>query len=644
MDQAGGGGLEALRSGRTGLVYDADNRGGASMTRGILTAGLIVVAGALLISAGEPQTSRKDREAAARRLREADQWVQTTLKKMTLDEKIGQMLVPSLNAVYLSTDSEEYERLRHLVRDLKIGGIHVFGGGEASPGVLLNPIWSGTNISRKGDPYGAAVLLNRLQSESAVPLLATADFEGGAGYIIEGATRLPRAMAIGATRDVQLATSAGELSAIEGRSLGVHVDFYPVVDVNNNARNPIINIRSFGEDVALVSEMARAYIAGIHAGGMLATAKHFPGHGDTTVDTHLGLAVIEHPRERLDRIELPPFKAAIDSGVDAVMSSHIVLPALDPRPGIPATLSRPILTGLLRDEMAFKGLVFTDSMQMNAITKAFPPDKAAAMAVQAGTDFVLHSDDDAAALRGIKAAVQSGEISEAQITQSVERILRAKARLGLHVNRLTDVTAMAAKLGGRAHQDVADQIASRALTLIKDTGDNLPLNAGRGSNLLYLSVVDYTAGWREGAPGRVFVPELRRRWPGLTAVEISDRTTASEYELVRALARRADVVVAGVFVRIASFSGRMDLSAAQVSLLEGLAGSGRPVVSVLFGNPYVATALQKLPTLLLTYEFTEACERAAARALAGEMPIGGKLPITLPGMFPFGHGLTRAAR
>jgi beta-N-acetylhexosaminidase len=614
------------------------------MTRGVVTAGLVVLAGALLMSAGPQEPSKKEREAAAKRQREADTWVQTTLKKMTLDEKIGQMLVPSLNAVYLSTDTEEYERLRHLVKDLKVGGIHVFGGGEASPGVLLNPIWGGTGISRKGDPYEAAVLLNRLQAESAVPLITTADFEGGAGYIINGATRLSRAMAIGATRDTQLAFAAGQVSAIEGRSLGVHVDFYPVVDVNNNPRNPIINIRSFGEDVALVSEMARAYINGIHAGGMLATAKHFPGHGDTTVDTHLGLALIEHPRARLDQVELPPFKAAIEGGVDAVMSSHIILPALDPAPGIPATLSRPILTALLRDEMKFKGLVFTDSMQMNAITKGFPPDRAAAMAVKAGVDFVLHSADDDAAIRGIKLMVLSGEIGEAQVNQSVERILRAKARLGLHLSRTTDVSAIATKFGGRAHQDVADQIAGRALTLIKDEGENLPLKAGRGANVLYLSVVDYTSGWREGAPGRVLVPELKRRWPNLTAIEISDRTTASEYDLVRAIARRADVVVAGVFVRIASFSGRMDLSPAQVSLLEWLSGSGRPLVAVLFGNPYVATFLPKLPTVLLTYEFAEANERAAARALAGEIAIGGKLPITLPGMFTFGHGLSRAAK
>src|SRR5205814_6357664 len=214
-------------------------------------------------------------------------------------------------------------------------------------------------------PYDAAATLKRLQRDAEIPLLTTADFEGGVGYILQGATRLPRAMAIGAAHDPDLAYRAGRVSAEEGRALGVVVDFYPIVDVNNNPRNPIINVRSFGEDVQLVSQMARAYIRGVQDGGMIATAKHFPGHGDTATDTHIGLAVIEHPRSHLDQVELPPFQAAIDAGVGAVMTSHIALPALDSGtvPGaaqalpVPATLSRPILTGLLRDEMKFEGLI-----------------------------------------------------------------------------------------------------------------------------------------------------------------------------------------------------------------------------------------------------------------------------------------------
>ena len=602
---------------------------------------LAAVAGAVLIAAAPPK--RPLDPAAAR-------WVEQTLKKMTLDEKIGQLLVTSLNATFTSTDSDAYVRLRHLVRDVKVGGVHIFGGSEPMPALLLNPVYgAGGAASRKGDPYVAAALLNRLQRDADVPLLTTADFEGGVGYMMTGATRLPRAMAIGATRDTDLAFRAGRVSAEEGRALGVAVDFYPIVDVNNNARNPIINIRSFGEDVQLVSDMARAYIRGVEDGGMVPTAKHFPGHGDTATDTHLGLAVIEHPRSHLDQVELPPFQAAIDAGVGAVMSSHIALPALDAGtvPGAartlptPATLSRPILTGLLRDEMKFDGLVYTDSMSMFAISQNVPPDRAAALAVQAGADQVLHSPDDEAAFRGIKAAVAAGDVPEAQITRSVERILTTKARMGLHVNRAVDLAAIDARLATSEHQRTAEELNARAITLIKDDRNQVPLTLPPSATVLYLSVIDYASGWREGVPSRTFLPELKKRWPNVTGVELSDRMSADQADLVRSLARRADAIVVSVFVRIASYSGRMDLSDRQVAILENLATLNKPYVAVLFGNPYTATFLSTLPSMMLTYEAFDGIELAAVRALAGETPIRGKLPISLPGMFTIGHGLER---
>ena len=606
----------------------------------------LVFIGVALVALPRPGAQSK----AAPLDRDAERWVDRTLKQMTLDEKIGQLLVTSFNATFTSADSEAYAKLRHLVRKLKVGGIHVFGATETMPALLLNPTYgAGGSASRKGDPYAAAALLNRLQSESELPLLTTADFEGGVGYMLTGATRLPRAMAIGATRDTDLAYRAGKASAEEGRALGVYVDFYPIVDVNNNARNPIINIRSFGEDVKLVSDMARSYIRGVRDGGMVATAKHFPGHGDTATDTHLGLAVIEHPRAHLETIELPPFQAAIEAGVGAVMSSHIALPALDPAtvPGAaqtlptPATLSRPILTGLLRERLHFDGIIYTDSMSMFAISQNVTPDRAAALAVRAGADQVLHSPDDDAAFRGIKAAVAAGEISEVQITQSAERVLTAKARAGLHVARGVDLASIDAKLGTRDHQQLADDIDARAITLIKDDRRQVPLTVPPQANVLYLSVIDYASGWREGAPSRTFLPELKKRWPNVTAAEISDRTTADEFDLVRGLARRADTIVASLFVRIASYSGRMDLSERQVALLEGLASLNKPYVAVLFGNPYTAMFVQKLPAMLLTYEAFDGMEAAAVRALAGEAPINGKLPVGLPGMFPIGHGLLR---
>lgn len=619
----------------------------------LISCACLVLSIGLLASSQSPVASDKARldakararaeKQAAAEAKAAEKWVRETMAKMTLDEKVGQLLAPSIDSIYTSVDSDTFEKKLRLVRDLHVGAIHVFGGSEAVPPALLNPTYpAGGSTGRKGDPYVAAAFLNKLQAASKIPLLATADFEGGAGYILNGATRLPRAMAIGATRDPQLAFEAGKLVAEEARAVGVTVDFYPVVDVNNNPRNPIINIRSFGEDVGLVSQMALAYSKGLQAGGVLSTAKHFPGHGDTAVDTHLGLALIEHPREHLDRIELAPYRALIDGGVDAVMSTHIILPALDPAPGIPATLSRPILTGLLRDEMKFKGLVFTDSMSMYAISKNFGNERAAAMAVKAGVDFVLHSPDDDAAFKGIKQAVESGEISQAQIDASVERILRVKARLRLHTTRTTNLDQLSATYGGRAHEAVNAKICEKAITLLKDERNQVPLKLGPGANILYLSVLDYPSGWREMVPSRTLIPALKQRWPNLTAVEISDKTTPAEIELVRAMAKRADAVVALVGVRIASYTGRMDLAPNAAALLESLAADPtRPMITAVFGNPYVAMAMPKLPAVLLSYEFSDAMETAMARAISGEARITGKLPISLPGMFPFGHGLVR---
>jgi len=581
---------------------------------------------------------------AAARDKKATLWARKTLRKMTLDERVGQLVVAGLNGVFTPSDSDAALKLDRLVREGRVGGFHVFGGGEALPSALLNPVY-GTSGGRaiKGQPLAIAALLNRLQRAAAVPLLFTADFEGGAGYIVEGATRLPRAMALGATRDPALAERAGRVGASEGRAMGVHVDFYPVADVNVNPKNPVIGIRSFGEDPELVARMATAYMRGIQEGGMLATAKHFPGHGDTEVDTHLDLAVVEHPRSRLDAVELVPFRALVAAGVDSVMSSHIRLPALDPTEGLPATLSRPVLTGLLRGELGFSGLVFTDSMSMQAIAKRFSGERAAALAVQAGADVVLDPPDPEAALRGIKQAVETGEIARAALDASVERILLAKARLGLDRSRGVDVERVADAVGVRANEAVAAEVAARAVTLLKDERGQVPLRLPREARVLLVALVDSASGWREGPPGRVLIPELRKRFPALTAVEVNDRTTAGELELLRPLARGKDAVVAAAFTRAASPSGR--LGAPQQALLENLArdAGSRPLVVVALGSPFLGDVAAKLGALVVTYELGDAPEAAAVRALTGEAPIGGRLPVSLPGLYAAGHGLDRAA-
>ncbi len=599
--------------------------------------GLALVVAALCLGGPAGQDAGGP-DAGARR------WVDDTLARLTLEEKIGQLLMPSFRSVYTSSDSRTYEDLTALVREQHVGGFILFGARHPRPAVLLNPSYAGTAL---GEPLNAASLINRLQAVSDLPLLVTADFETGVGFRLAGGTVFPHAMAFGAAGDPRLAFEAARITAAEARAIGVHVNFAPVVDVNNNPRNPVINIRSFGEDPRRVGALARAYVAGLQAGGMLATVKHFPGHGDTDVDSHIGLPTINHPRDRLERIELVPFRAGLDAGAAAVMTAHIQLAALEPAPATPATFSARIVDGLLRDELGFGGLVFTDSMRMRAVSELVPPGEAATRAVAAGHDVVLHSPADVAAFDALRAAVSAGRIGEDRIDRSVRRILGAKARLGLHRRRRVGLDALPAVVGTRAHRAVARGISERSLTLIKDDERHLPLRTPRTGSVLYLSVLDYPAGWGIGAPSRTFIPELEARWPNVTAVELSDRTSLSEIELLRESARRYDAVVAGVFVRTASYSGRMDLAPALVDLLARLGSdseaTGRPFVAVLFGNPYAAAFLADLPAILLTYDFYDLAEASAVRAVAGETAIRGRLPVGLGTRFPLGHGLERDA-
>ena len=331
---------------------------------------------------------------------------------MTLDEKIGQLIIPAKVGMFLAQDSETFQQIRRDITEFHVGGYHMLG-----------------EVNVLHEPAGVALLINHLQELAKVPLWITADFEGGVGLRYIGATRLPRAMAMGATGNPEMAYHAARITAEEARALGVQVNFYPVADVNNNARNPIINIRSFGGDPKQVGLMARAYIRGSQEHGVMATAKHFPGHGDTSTDSHLELPVVDVNRARLDAIELPPFRAAIEEGVGGVMSAHIALPQIDTEK-LPATLSPKILTGILRDELNFRGVIFTDAMNMRGIAAHYPEGEAAVRAVKAGADVVLYPSSVEQVFLGLKRAIESGEIKESRIDESVRRILTAKARAG----------------------------------------------------------------------------------------------------------------------------------------------------------------------------------------------------------------------
>jgi beta-N-acetylhexosaminidase len=573
----------------------------------------------------------------------AQQWVDATLKKLTVEQLVGQMIFAPLNSTYLSSDSDQYEALVKLVHESHIGGLIAFGGTEPMPNVLLNNTYGPVIL---GQPLELASLFNRLQAISALPLLTTSDFEWGVAMRVAGATKFPRAMAFGAAGDPQLTYEAGKVVGRESRALGVHVNFAPVADVNNNPRNPVINIRSFGQDPVRVTGMVGGWVKGLQEAGMLATLKHFPGHGDTDVDSHLGLPVVAHPRERLDAIELAPFHGGITAGAAGVMVAHMEMPAIDPEKR-PATFSPVVIGDLLRRQMKFDGVIYTDSMKMAAITKMASPGEAAVLAVKAGVDAILDSPDSAAAAAAIVVAVKDGSIPRAQVERSVRRLLETKARLGLHRTRAVNIEAAPLSVGGRKHEAIAQAVSDRSITLLKDDRAMVPLATPRTGSVMYLSVLDYPSGWRIAAPSRTMIPELRARWANTEAFEISDRTTASELDMVRALAAKYDAVVAGIFVRASSGSGRLDLAPQLEQFLKSLASATerrkQPFVSVLFGNPYTAMGMADAPSLMLTYDFSDGAERAAVKAIAGEIPIGGKLPIALPGMFEVGHGLTRGA-
>jgi beta-N-acetylhexosaminidase len=347
-------------------------------------------------------------------------------------------------------------------------------------------------------------------------------------------------------------------------------------------------------------------------------------------------------------VELVPFRRGVEQGAAAVMAAHIVLPALDPSPSTPATFSQPILGRLLRGELGFGGLVYTDSMSMDAVAKMLPPDEAAVRAVLGGADQVLHSPDAIAAFKGLKAAVAAGRISEARLDESVERVLRAKASVGLHVQRAIDLDAVPARVGGRTHQAIAQEASARSMTLVKDERRSVPLAVPRETPLLYLSVLDYPSGWQIAAPSRTFIPELKKRWPQVDAIEVSDHTPLSELDLVRAIAPRYGAIVASVFVRATSGSGRLDLAEPLVRLLRDLARAASrtntPLVTTCFGNPYVAAAIPELPAVMLTYDFYDMAEASAVRAIAGEAAISGKLPIALSTVLPAGFGLDRPGK
>ena len=548
----------------------------------------------------------------------AKEWVSRTLSGMSLEEKVGQVLVAGTRTGFPNVHPQEIGDIRENIQRYHVGAYH------AKPGNILT----------------ASHLLHRMQETAKIPLLITADLEGGLGLIFEGGTRFPKAMAIGATFDPETAYQVGQLTALEARRLGVHVNFYPVVDVNNNPQNPIISVRSFGEDPERVSQLATAYIRGCQEHGVLATAKHFPGHGDTSADSHLELPVITASLERLRRVELPPFEAAVRAGVEAIMTAHLYVPALEPQDGLPATLSERILEGLLRQEMGFEGLIFTDALSMRGISAHYPTGDAALRAFRAGADLILLPPSVGAAFQGLLAAIRGGTLSEERLNRSVRRILQTKARLSLHQNsHPVNFREYDQFIGPQEHLDAAQQIMDRAVTLVRDEKEVLPFSPRPEQSVLLLTVTDDPSP--AGERGWALVSEFRR-WHGKTIhFKVTADVALTQRHLIQELAQRVDYLVVGAYVRIAAYKGSIELSHDQIELLTSLCSVDRPFAFIAFGSPYLLSFLPQLPTYILTYEDYPGAELAAVKTILGQVPFQGKLPITLPELYPIGHGIIK---
>ncbi len=601
----------------------------------------------VFVAAFAPAASTENKPGLSfdRKLSKKDEdWVRKTLRSLTLDEKIGQMLIADANVIFRNRESDEYRKLQHHIVDNKVGGVILF----------------------RSEVWPAAVISNRWQQLSKIPLLISADLEMGMGMRLDDTPWWPPNMAVAATGDVKWARLQGEATALQARAMGINWLYAPSADVNNNPENPVINTRSYGEDPQMVAEFVRAFIEGAQSAGAMACAKHFPGHGDTATDSHIGLPVVDVSRERLDRLELVPFRAAIDARAGSIMSAHIALPQIETelavpvralsereaasaefvsitesnaaRVTLPGTLSPKILTGLLRDELKFKGLVVTDAMSMAGVAARYTPAESAVLAIKAGADVVLKSPDIDAAMAGIKEAVARGGITEARINASVERILRAKAALSLHTKRAIDLNEVDRVVSDPGFNEIARQIAEHSITLVRDEQKMLPLNVEAGKRrLLNMTFTDE----EDRAITRPFVDELRQRAGQIETVTLDHRS--SESEIARAFARldenRFDAVIFSVAVRARSGKGSVALPPVGKRIADELIKRKLPLVVISFGNPYLLTAIPQSPSYLLAYSPFPVSQLAAAKAVLGVAEINGKLPVSLPALYPRGHGL-----
>jgi beta-N-acetylhexosaminidase len=590
--------------------------------KGLFALALVLVAASCQTSGGSLAESGRIGAPTSPR------WTDSVLAALTLREKAAQIVWPSVLGDYASGDSPQWRRLTQYIEQEKVGGFTI----------------------SVGSPTEVAAKLNALQAMSQVPLLFGADLEAGAGFRARGGYFVPNAidlggaivfppeMAIGATRDTTLAYEQGRLTALEGRALGIHIAYAPVLDVNNNPDNPVINTRSYGEDPDLAARMGVAFIHGLQANGMIATGKHFPGHGDTGVNSHLALPIVTVSRSRLDTVELVPFRAAVNGGVGAIMSFHGAMPALDSS-NVPGTLSAKVLTGLLRGEMGFKGIIISDAMDMRGVLDQFGAAEAVKRAVWAGVDVLIQPLDIPQTIDAVVAGVKEGRYTEARLDSSVRRVLEAKRTLGLGQNKLVDISRLRFLVGDSSNVQIARRVAEKSITLVKDSLRQVPLSVPGGR------VLSITLARRADLPaGNAFNTELRSSLPNLRTEFVATEDAALNYPRLVAAADSADVTIVSSYVGQSWDAVTASAPQAFTSFVQSLAQRGRKPIVVAFGNPYLLQQLPWVGTYLVAWGGFPVSQTAAARALLGTSAISGHLPISIPPYANRGAGEERTTR
>ncbi len=546
---------------------------------------------------------------------DALKWANKELRKMSLEQKIGQLVSVGVNATFLNQDSDAFRTLKRQVEENHIGGIILF----------------------RGPVYESVVLVNRMQQAARYPLLISADLEAGSGMRFDDTVNFPWNMAVGATGNPEYARRQGEVTAREARAMGIQQVYAPVVDVNNNAANPVINVRSYGEDPAEVGRFAAAFTEGAQKAGVIATAKHFPGHGDTAVDSHRGLPEINVDRNRLDTVELVPFRAAIEAGVGSIMVAHVGLPQIDPtsvKPlprgdrmrvdtdeggeivaessAIPATVS-PVIGKLLRNDLHFGGMIVTDALSMSGLTIYFRQDEAAVRALEAGADMLLKPADNDAALRGVREAVRSGRLTEERIEQSARKILAAKYDLGLVKQRIAPLDDIDRIVSSKDVTELAEDIAEHSVTLVRNDQNLVPLRAKPDARIFNLAITNGDDRLTIAGP---FLRALSRNVGKVETIVLDDRSSEADIQKAIAKASQADIVIASLYGRVRTGQVRsVGLPEPGAKALMAVIAGKKPVVAISFGNPYLLQSFPQLRTYMVAYGDMPSLQQASARAL-----------------------------